>query len=217
VIALLLTGTVFALGVMVGKNLAPQVRQSPGTVSLLDRLDAAQSDAGAPDALTFQEELTKRTVPERPLPTAIHAPAIKVERPAPSAINLPTLPEVTPTSAATAIGPTKDGGGAEVVLTTREARPKLPPPPLPKVEPLAPSLFTVQVKATQSQAEADKFAAKLHLQGYHSSVAEADVAGKGRWYRVRVGRFDSRAQAEHYLSDFERETHLQAFVTAVSQ
>jgi len=37
-VSLLLLGTVFALGVMVGKNLAPQAKPGPPAASLLDRI-----------------------------------------------------------------------------------------------------------------------------------------------------------------------------------
>ncbi len=220
VVALLLAGTIFALGVMVGKNLAPQVKP-PAAASLLDRLDAVQADAGGADGLTFQEELTRRSAPERPVAAAIHAPTVRAEHPPATAIILPGPPSVPPaTNALIAVHPMTDAGGMDSTVATRETSPEPFTQPLQKADPaekgVAQVPFTVQVKATQSQSEADKFAAKLRLQGYHSSVAEADVVGKGKWYRVRVGHFDTRAEAEHYLTDFERETHLSAFVTQVS-
>jgi cell division protein FtsN len=200
--------------------LAPQVKP-PATASLLDRLDAVQADAGGADGLTFQEELTRRSTPERPVATAIHAPTVRTEHPSPTAIILPTPPSATPgPSALIAVHPMTDAGSADSPIATREVSPEPFTQPLQNVDPTekgtAQVPFTVQVKATQSQGEADKFAAKLRLQGYHSSVAAADVAGKGKWYRVRVGHFDTRAEAEHYLTDFERETHLSAFVTQVN-
>jgi cell division septation protein DedD len=101
---------------------------------------------------------------------------------------------------------TEKDSGVEVAVASK--LPMIRVPPAPK------SFFTVQVKATQSSSEADKFAKKLRGQGYQSLVAEAEVEGKGKWYRVRVGKFDTRVQADHYLQDFKRETHLEAFVTA---
>jgi DedD protein len=226
-VSLLLLGTVFALGVMVGKNLAPQLKAGPPAASLLDRLDARGVDAGGSDGLTFQEELTRRTPPEHPAPTPIvRAPPPKPERAPAPAINLPSVPEepVAPAASATAgPGPQKDAGSidpemAEVAIEeAHKDRTSLRTVPVSKPAVAtggSAAFFTVQVKATQSQGEAEKFAAKLHGKGYHAMVAEADVPGKGHWYRVRVGHFESRAEAEHYLGDFERETHLTAFVTA---
>lgn len=101
------------------------------------------------------------------------------------------------------MAPADVDSGVEVAIA-----PKVPLPPAPK------AFFTVQVKATQSSSEADGYARRLRSQGYQALVAEAEVPGKGRWFRVRVGKFDSRASAERYLVDFKRETHVEAFVTA---
>jgi cell division septation protein DedD len=226
-VSLLLLGSVFALGVMVGKNLAP-ARSTTPVGSILDRLDARGAgpstangmDAGAPDGLTFQEELTKRAPPERPAAPVVRAPPPKPEG-KPEAKPTPTTPEVAVASPPThaEAGHKLDAGPEEseepeVALIENHKEPPRPQTaPLPKDGSTEGASFAVQVKATQSSDEAEKFAAKLRLKGYHATVAEADVPGKGRWYRVRVGRFETRAQAEHYLGDFERETHLAAFVT----
>ncbi|MHB8418620.1 MAG: SPOR domain-containing protein [Myxococcales bacterium] len=205
-IALLLSGAIFSLGVLVGKNLAslpggPVARPQ----SLLDRLDetavAAPSGDGGSDGLTFQEELTKPR--EASLPKLVEKKTAKpllVQRPKEAKA------DAGGTAAAPVVAAAEDGGTGAI---------RKPPGQAPAIEgaPGAP-FFTVQVKATQSEPEADKFSAKLSGQGYHPFVADVNLPGKGHWYRVRVGHFDSRAKAEHYLADFERETHLQAFVTA---
>jgi cell division septation protein DedD len=40
----------------------------------------------------------------------------------------------------------------------------------------------------------------------------ADVPGKGRFWRVRVGGFDTKDAAERYLRDAGRETGAKGFV-----
>src|SRR5450432_1718769 len=111
---LLLAGTVFALGVMVGKNLAPQTKPGPPTTSLLDRLDARQLDAGGPDGLTFQEELTRRGPPDRPVLPVVRAPAPSAPRAPAPVINLPSVPaEAPPSAAPTALTAARDGGPSE--------------------------------------------------------------------------------------------------------
>jgi len=221
VVALLLSASIFALGVMVGKNLSPSPRPSAPAAALLDRLDAqADAGTGAGESLTFQDELTKKLPP---------APAAKPAKPAPAPTPLPAASGAAPAEAPSAPARppaamaaalidagglkaaalsalTEKDSGVEVAVASKLPVVKAPPPPK--------SFFTIQVKATQSSTEADKFAKKLRGQGYQSLVAEAEVAGKGKWYRVRVGHFDTRPQADQYLKDFERETHLEAFVTA---
>ena len=52
--------------------------------------------------------------------------------------------------------------------------------------------------------------------GYPAYIVEADVPGKGTWYRVRLGRFPSKDEAGRYLSDFRRETRMDAFIAPVN-
>ena len=202
VVALLLAGAVFALGVMVGSKLAGAPAQpNARPEALLDRLDDSArlggADAGArsspsSDGLTFQEELTRKNPPgPLPKPAPVHPPVAKA------------------TPAPKPLAPQPPAAPAE------EGRSSAPLPAIPKVAPPAAApYFTLQIKATQSQPEAARFSARLTSEGFHPFVAEAELPGKGRWYRVRVGHFDSRAKADRYLMDFKRETHLEAFVTA---
>jgi cell division septation protein DedD len=83
------------------------------------------------------------------------------------------------------------------------------PPPAP---PPPPGAFSVQVGASQDRAEADRIAAKFR--SYGPRVEEAEVAGKGTWYRVRVGSFPTREAAERYLRDLARETGVKGYVAS---
>jgi outer membrane protein TolC len=49
-----------------------------------------------------------------------------------------------------------------------------------------------------------------------ASVVEANLPGKGLWYRVRMGRFPSKEAATHYLADFKRETAISGIVTTAN-
>lgn len=73
--------------------------------------------------------------------------------------------------------------------------------------------WTLQLSAYQDRAEANRYVANLRDKGYAPYVVEANVPGKGVWYRVRMGRFGSRDAASRYLSDFKRETSIDAIVT----
>ncbi len=57
--------------------------------------------------------------------------------------------------------------------------------------------FAVQLMSTPSRAEADKLAARL--EEFDPRVEAAEVSGKGRVYRVRVGAFGTRVEAEKML------------------
>lgn len=73
--------------------------------------------------------------------------------------------------------------------------------------------WTLQLSAYQDKAEADRFAAGLRDKGYAPFIVEAKLSGKGTWYRVRMGRFGTKDAASRYLSDFKRETSMDAIVT----
>jgi cell division protein FtsN len=72
--------------------------------------------------------------------------------------------------------------------------------------------WVVQVGSTQERFEADRIAARYASRG--ARVTVADVPGKGRWYRVRLGSFETRDAADRYLKELERSTGAKGFVAA---
>jgi cell division protein FtsN len=72
----------------------------------------------------------------------------------------------------------------------------------------------VQVGSTQERFEAERIAARFASRGARVSVA--DVPGKGRWYRVRLGSFDTREAADRYLRDLEKATGAKGFVASAN-
>jgi cell division septation protein DedD len=217
-------GAVFVLGVVVGKKLAgdQRVQEAPDLLTALDQKSAALehvSDA----SLTFQDELTrndprpddsrakkpapepKRDPPAEPAPKKDDSKAdraVATATPAPPTVDAaePGTPESTPTTARTA---DKDAG-------LRNAFAKATHP----TETAAGGAFTLQIAASQNRADADKLAARLREKGYAPYIASAEVAGKGTWFRVRMGSFATKDAAARYLADFKQETQLEAFVAS---
>jgi cell division protein FtsN len=72
----------------------------------------------------------------------------------------------------------------------------------------------VQVGSTQDRIEAERIAARFATRG--ARVVVADVPGKGRWYRVRLGSFETRESADRYLRDLERGTGAKGFVATAN-
>ncbi|HVY55543.1 MAG TPA: SPOR domain-containing protein [Thermodesulfobacteriota bacterium] len=64
--------------------------------------------------------------------------------------------------------------------------------------------FTVQVASYRDRGDADALAQKLTRKGYRAFVAEAELPGKGIWYRVRVGRFGTRKEAASFGESLKR-------------
>jgi cell division septation protein DedD len=237
VASLVVLGGVFVLGVVVGKKLANEthkLEQPADILSAADQKTEALAQADKAPALTFQEELTKRApepVPEpaktvvalKPieLKPEVAKPADKPAEPAkadaPAAEAKPDEPKVA--EAPKADEPTRlpETPKAEPVATRtndagalKEAFGKAAQKP---AEPAPEGAWTLQLSAYQDKAEAERFAAGLRDKGYAPYIIEANVPGKGVWFRVRMGRFGSKDAATTYLSDFKRETSIAGIVT----
>lgn len=59
--------------------------------------------------------------------------------------------------------------------------------------------FTIQLYSNQSEAAAKDFADGFMAKGYDVIIREAVIPGKGTWYRVSIGAFDTIDQAKAYL------------------
>lgn len=66
--------------------------------------------------------------------------------------------------------------------------------------------FSLQAAAFPEESGAAEFAQKLKRSGLPSYVMSADVAKRGRWYRVRVGRFESAEAAKRYAAEAQLRT-----------
>ncbi|HKQ32622.1 MAG TPA: SPOR domain-containing protein [Thermodesulfobacteriota bacterium] len=64
--------------------------------------------------------------------------------------------------------------------------------------------FTVQVASYRDRKDAEELEQRLARKGYQAFVAEAVIPGKGKWYRVRVGRFGTRKEAASFGESLKR-------------
>lgn len=65
--------------------------------------------------------------------------------------------------------------------------------------------FTIQLGSYRSYAEAKQFAEGFIIKGYRPLINQVDVSGKGTWYRVSLGVFESIRSAKAYT---EKESSL---------
>jgi cell division septation protein DedD len=61
-------------------------------------------------------------------------------------------------------------------------------------------MFSLQVASFPNEAAANEYSEKLIRAGIPGYVVAADLGRRGRWFRVRVGRFDTAAAAEQYAA-----------------
>ena len=64
--------------------------------------------------------------------------------------------------------------------------------------------FTIQLASVKDVRDADRLVADLKKKGYHAYRAIGKVPGKGIWYRVRVGEYQSRASAGQALNKLKK-------------
>jgi cell division septation protein DedD len=74
--------------------------------------------------------------------------------------------------------------------------------------------YCLQVASLPSREDAEKLSSKLAAKGFATRVMEADPAGKGHVYRVRVGFYATREEAEVALKAFKKKSNLQAIITS---
>ena len=73
-----------------------------------------------------------------------------------------------------------------------------------KADKPAKAKFTLQLSSFQDRGEADAFVASVKAAGYQPYVTEAEVNGKGTFYRVRVGNYRSMEAANDAKVDVEK-------------
>ena len=64
----------------------------------------------------------------------------------------------------------------------------------------APKKLTVQVASVKNVQDADRLIVTLKEKGFQAYMSSATIPGKGTWYRVRVGSYESKTQADQALS-----------------
>lgn len=116
----------------------------------------------------------------------------------------PTVPPPAPKPAALPPAPVP---AAQAEPSSAAAQPDASSP---SATPELQTSWAVQLGAAQTREEAHALADRVR--GLGPRIEEADVPGKGHWFRVRAGRFDSRAAAEKYRNDVARETGIAAVV-----
>jgi len=202
--ALVALGAVFALGLSVGQRLGARRAEAvrPADLAALDAVPAPAQPSPGKD-ITFAAELPKAKPPAVAPPSAVRPAAeAPTEVAAAPAAAADPAPQPTPSSPA---APAPAPAPAAVALAKAAAS-------AAAAAPGARGAFSVQLGASQRREEAEALAHKV--QKLSPRIEEADIPGKGRFFRVRVGRFDSRGEAEKYRGDVVRETGIQALIVA---
>ena len=72
--------------------------------------------------------------------------------------------------------------------------------------------YQLQVSSFHTQDEANGFAEQLRARNHKAYVVEAQVPGRGTWFRVRIGPFKDQHSAAAYRTTFETREHVVPFI-----
>jgi DedD protein len=217
-IALVLLGGVFALGVLVGRQLASAALSAPHAAAAGDlaALDAQKDDAPLP----VRQAAPVAAPPAEPAPRPQSAAAGPAPAEAQVSIGSARAASADDSARGEERGAKKPADDRVLVVPAPKpatiAAPK-PPARAASALPLAPppkqlGAFTVQLGASQDRADAQRLEDRARSAGLRPYLVEVDLGAKGIWYRVRVGAFGSREAAERYRKDVERELRASAIV-----
>ncbi len=201
VVGLVALSLTFILGILVGHKWArgrpPQVASVEARKPHVPRRALSDVEAVKPpqvqEKLTFYQTLTA--------PLGATPPPARPERAGP-----PAKPrEETPTERTRAEGTGTRGlpDAAPAAEAGREG-------PAPAAEPV----YTVQVVAYRARPTAEEMERKLKGAGFDAYVTSVSGADGRTTYRVRVGGFATRGEAERMAERLRHERGLGAFVTA---
>lgn len=192
---------IFLCGVMVGRGVRPQA--------------AAAADFG-PSTSAEEPARTEPASPPTPgnrTPSASASPAGAPPEPAEGGGGY--FDDLTKAEAgkAEAVAPPVERRAEKA--PARPEKPSEPPPAAPAAEP--PSAvtgggFAVQIAALRDRSEADAIVKRLATKGYQAFVVNP-VPGKPPVYRVQVGRFADRGEAEKVAARLKSEEQFSPWVT----
>jgi cell division septation protein DedD len=234
--AVLGVAAVFAMGIMIGRGDSPPESAAQDPLAQLALTPKAQAAAKqpevvdlAPESLSFPSTLVDREDPIEAVARAAAAEraALAGEPPPPSQAIEPPPPPAIPVDEAR---PVSDGDLPAVHAATDQGerlarvakRDPLVAQALPR-EPETPTevaphgrdgKYTLQVVSYDSADQAERFAKTLRARGHQAFVVQADVPGRGRFHRVRVGPFETRQEASQYRAKFERDENMHPLLVA---
>jgi cell division septation protein DedD len=218
----------FLFGVSVGKN----IDTYPGKIAALPQKllafvwrpakiraaqtaaqnKAAQDQAQKPEEmdLTFYNTLTgkKGAVKEQPIPDkkpVAEAPAAQQLLPQPGndvdAVSIAPAVEAKKPSAAT-----KKTAGDQIEAKIKEVEEAAAVPS---------GKFSVQVASLRDKTKAAQLSKKISTLGYTPRIAENNISGKGKWFRVVVDGFGSKVDAETAVEKICNKTGVRGVVKRI--
>jgi len=191
----------------------PAAPPAPGKVKLL-KFSTAGLAAGLTVFLAFiflGDKIIKSSSDISPVAAAPRPAAQKVpetKKQAEAATEATPAPQPSPTPA-----PTPEATPAPTPAPTPEPKPaETTAPPAEARQGAAAGRFAVQVGSYNEVGQANERAEKLRAAGYDLRVVSVELPKRGTWYRVMVGSFSDRAEANRFGAQMRAKGAAQDFV-----
>ena len=193
----------FTLGVHLGKQVIPKVTEAVGEAKPVDPLLPAESQAPSRVEISGEVKNVPGAVDEtldQSLRDEIAKTGMKVDK-----ARQVELPRDTH----------KEVSRPEVGHSESTPEPKTEAKPIVQRESstnAGASRYTLQVGSFPSLREAEPELLKLNENGLRAEVREVELTGKGKWFRLFVGQFESVKDAEKAGKSFKKERRIAEFV-----
>ncbi len=207
---------IFLCGVQVGRNV-----RSVHAVESGDPLAATTTSATAPAPVTSTASAPPATEPPPPAQDTeddlSYAKRLQSDA-APKEQLKPRTDTPSPAAAPVASAPAASAPAKSAPVSAPVTKPAATPPPAPAASrPTAsastarPGIWVVQVQALTDRGAASAMAQRLGAKGYPAFVLEPK-AGAPVIYRVQVGRYNDRREAEQIARRLEKEEQFKPWV-----
>lgn len=128
----------------------------------------------------------------------------------------PDLPIASQTQAPAEGGSPAATGNENLPLPSAGTEKNAQPATAATSAPAGSGRYTVQFAAWMSKSKADEQATLLSAAGFEAFVDETEAASD-HWFRVRVGRFDSRTQAQEVVAKLQPMTEDVVWIATLRQ
>jgi len=207
---------IFLCGVMVGRGVPAQ---RGGAVLAAEGADPTTSDDARADALADSAATPAAGVNPSASPSSrlgLSYPE-RLEEPDPVAEEVPVgaaAREPFATSAAAKVPSPAPSATAKPAASKPAATATTAAASEPAADAVPPGTgFVVQVAAVRQRSEADAIRDRLSRKGYPAFVTTASTAGSPTTYRVRVGKYQTKREADTVAAKLEREEQFKPWVT----
>jgi cell division septation protein DedD len=209
----------FILGVLVGRGTAPvkfdiAAIEKKIEASKKDDLGKQEKMPAPKDSVTPKDKTTldfyealKENLEDTKVPALQEPKATKpkIKKPAKKAVS-PKPQKTTaekPTSAKAASQKAGSGGSKPVKTSQKDAPSKETVAAVEKTRTTGP-IYTIQAASVKDPKDADQLVQKLKKGGYPAYRAIGKVPGKGIWFRVRIGEYNSKIEARRTLDKLKK-------------